>query len=115
MGAPVGFTGAAVCNSIPETDQRCLAPQFLGFTDTTTAITKIQVALKGPGDLFIGQLEEQLFSSKIPEPASLSVLGAGLFGLGALRRRRRSRDPAVGSRWSPFGRWRVAVGPPDPT
>jgi hypothetical protein len=114
MLPPVGFTGAATCRVISGTAGPCSAPQFLGFTDTTTPITKVEVALNGPGILWIGQLEEGLASTKaIPEPASLSVLGAGLLGLGALRRRRRSRDPAVGSRWSPFGRWRVAAGPPD--
>jgi hypothetical protein len=115
MSPPIGFTGAADCRALSGTAGPCSSPQFLGFTDSSTPITKVEVALKGTGILLIGQLEEQLSSTKaIPEPASLSVLGAGLLGLGALRKRRRSRDPAIEPRWSPFGRWRVAVGRPDP-
>jgi hypothetical protein len=79
-------------------------------------ITGATISLSNGGStsLLIGTLDEKLFpTTKIPEPASLSVLGAGLLGLGALRRRRGARDPAAGSRWSPFGRWRVANGPPD--
>jgi hypothetical protein len=50
----------------------------------------------------------------VPEPASLSVLGVGLLGLGALRQRR-AAGSKNGARWSPFGRWRVAEDPPDPS
>lgn len=49
----------------------------------------------------------------IPEPASLSIVGAGLLGLGLVRRRQRNQGVPDGWRWSPFGRWRVAGIPPD--
>jgi hypothetical protein len=100
-----------LCNGTAFTG--CTNPAFLGLA-STTPITAASISLVGAGPLYLGTLDEKLFSSaKIPEPATLSLLGAGLLGLGALRRRRRGRDPADGSRWSPFGRWRVANGPPD--
>lgn len=51
--------------------------------------------------------------SGVPEPASLSILGVGLLGLGALRMRRQAAVPDSGWRWSPFGRWRISNKPPD--
>ena len=102
-------TGAAICNG-----QTNCPVQFLGVSDSVTPITKIEVSLSGStfGPIQIGPLDEKLAVSRIPEPASLSVLGAGLLALGALRRRR-LHDPEDGSRWSPFGRWRVTGRPPD--
>jgi hypothetical protein len=92
----------------------CKVAAFVGATDTTTPITDADISLASSGPYAIGPLSERLFSkSAIPEPTTLSLLGAGLFGLGALRRRRRAGDPAEGSRWSSFGRWRVAGHPPD--
>jgi len=105
------FTGKPVCFGTANT--ACTTPQFIGATDTTTPITKVRIGLNGPGVLEIGPLLESAAGSKIPEPASLSLLGAGLLGLGALRRRRRTGDPADRARWSPFGYWRVTAPPPD--
>lgn len=91
--------------------------QFFGASDHQKPIDLVIVGLSSTGPLAIGPFMETKFGSKpppgIPEPASLSILGAGLLGLGALRLRRRGRDPGDGSRWSPFGRWRVAEHPPD--
>jgi hypothetical protein len=92
----------------------CHTPVFLGAIVTGQVITGASLALTGSGPLIIGTLFQALPTSKIPEPISLSVLGVGLLGLGVARRRRHAHDPADGSRWSPFGRWRVANSPPDP-
>jgi hypothetical protein len=110
----VTLTGMPFCRGTDA--ENCRIPAFIGATDTTLPITGATISLSNGGStsLLIGTLDEELFpTTKIPEPASLSVLGAGLLGLGALRRRRGARDPAAGSRWSRFGRWRVANGPPD--
>jgi MYXO-CTERM domain-containing protein len=107
----VSLTGANLCRGTGYAG--CTSPQFIGATDPTTPIASVDIFINGNGSIAIGTLLET--ASPIPEPASLSVLGVGLLGLAALGRRRRSRDPDDGSRWSPFGRWRVAKHPPDPT
>jgi hypothetical protein len=90
----------------------CHVPVFVGAEYPKGTITSATVSLSGTSDpLGIGKVF--LSQAKIPEPATLTVLGAGLLGLGAVRRRRRGHDPANGSSWSPFGRWRVVDSPPD--
>jgi|HubBroStandDraft_1064217.scaffolds.fasta_scaffold37048_2 hypothetical protein len=106
-----GFSGKPNCAGTG--GDLCHNPAFLGAIVTGAVITGASVGLTHAGPLYIGELYETEAVAKIPEPATLSVLGAGLLGLGALRRRRRARDSADGSRWSPFGRWRVVNGPPD--
>lgn len=92
---------------------------FISSTASTGGgITSVTVSLLGdlPG-AFQPAISNVLIADEqrqgIPEPASLSVLGAGLMGLGAMYRRRRMGDPGGGWRWSPFGRWRVSGLPPD--
>ncbi len=113
-GADIGnvsLSGLVTCRGTSNLTG-CHTPVFLGATVTGQVITGASITLTGAGPLFPGGLFEAL-PSKIPEPISLSVLGVGLLGLGAVRRRRHEGDPADGSRWSPFGRWRLADSPPD--
>jgi len=95
---------------------------FVGATTTGLGITNVLI-LVGLGTFHNSDRPEPLIpgisdvlidngSPKVPEPASLSILGMGLFGLGALRRRRRAADPGDSPRWSPFGRWRISNSPP---
>jgi len=110
----VSLSGLVTCPGLNSDVRGCARPVFLGATVTGQVITGASLTLTGSGPLVIGTLFEALPTSKIPEPISLSVLGVGLLGLGVVRRRRQAHDPADGSRWSPFGRWRVANSPPDP-
>lgn len=60
-------------------------------TSTLTIFTDQGVALGGMGDTFTYSLTELI----VPEPATLAVLGSGLLGLAALRKRRRKvTEPA---------------------
>jgi len=107
----IKITGEPFCRGTGASG--CTTPVFVGLS-STIPITGVTISLAGSGPLGIGTLDEKVFgAAKIPEPATLSLLGVGLLGLGALRRRRRGRGPADGARWSPFGRWRVVDGPPD--
>jgi hypothetical protein len=41
-----------------------------------------------PGGSFLSTLEENYTQAVVPEPATLALIGAGLIGLGMLRRKR---------------------------
>jgi hypothetical protein len=98
-------------------------PQFIGFAETkgSTPIAYATGTIASTSGYYnptffgdaIGPISLQ--EKPIPDPATLSILGIGLLGVGALRRRSRATSDSRGTRWSPFGRWRVTDRPPDPT
>jgi hypothetical protein len=111
---PVGSTGV---NGTIVTGCSAASCTFVGLADPA-GFNKLTISIANsdggaPYPVGIGNLE--LDQSQIPEPASLSVLGIGLVGLGALRRRRRSVSDSGGARGDPFGRWRATKGSPEQT
>lgn len=90
---------------------------FLGVANSTSGITsiRIQVSADDPNLVVASGVGPVELSDSVPEPATLSVLGVGLLGLAASRRRRNTAKTGGGIHWSPFGRWRVADSPPDAT
>lgn len=91
---------------------------FVGITSSKGFTTLgFSVSFTDPIPAPVGLTNLEISDSSpaaIPEPASLAVLGIGLLGLGSLRKRR-TMSAGGGTRWSPFGRWRVAAHPPGPT
>ena len=73
-GTPGGFTDA----------------QFVGFTDFGASIGSVSLRLNN-ANYYIG-VDDLSFSTAVPEPASLLLLGSGLLGVAARRRRRHLRD-----------------------
>jgi PEP-CTERM motif len=61
--------------------------QFLGFSEPTPVISYFTLS-----DSFIGLTNLTVQTAAIPEPSTLSLIGLGLLGLGAMRRRRRVRS-----------------------
>ena len=79
MGVPTGYVSGTVITSGATWDNTTLAA--LGVTDGTYVWTWGAGPNADSFTLNIGQ-------SPVPEPASLALLGAGVVGLGLIRRKR---------------------------
>ena len=92
-------------------------PSITGITSFTVSVGASLGAHNFTPAISDLQMQDGQQEGGVPEPASLTLLGAGLLGLTALRRRL-SRDRSSGGtgdswRWSPFGPWRASSMPPD--
>lgn len=66
---------------------------FFGFTDRLDTYTSITLCNSDPGHDYFG-FDDFIVATpvSVPEPTTLSLLAAGLFGIEATRRRRVSRS-----------------------
>ena len=74
-----------------------MTPVFLAETGTSQEVTALLIqsaTLSGfsfPSNITI-QVQSDAGPEPVPEPSTLGLIGLGLFGLGAMKRRRRNWD-----------------------
>jgi len=82
-----GYTGGQLVYGIDLSIDNAACPDNTRQRNTSVVVNNAEVSCNGGlalGDFVVGQV------APAPEPASLAILGAGLFGLGAVRRRLKS-------------------------